>query len=92
MLICFEQIANPKEVYSGTRVADQPLTEDQMFGETMALVMADHKIVSSGMYWERNKFTNRTYFAPQAYRLKETRKFKLEDIARLNKTRKWNKM
>lgn len=83
----FLQISNPNEVYSGTRVADPPLSEDQMMGETLALVLGNTRIWSAGMYWDRNKFTNRTLFAPFAYKKElNTRKFKLEDIARLNKT------
>jgi len=50
-------------VYSGKRVADKPLTEDQMIGETLAIVLGDSKVWSATMLWERNKFTNRTYFA-----------------------------
>lgn len=83
----FLQISDPKEVFSGKRVADQPLTEDQMFGETLALVMGDTKIWSAGTYWERKKFTNRTLFAPFAYKEQlNTQTFKLEDLARLNKS------
>lgn len=83
------QISDPKEVYSGKRVADRPLSEDQMIGETLALVMGDTKIWSAGTFWERNKFTNRTFFAPFAYKKQlNTRKFKVEDLARLNETRK----
>ncbi|XP_063705468.1 uncharacterized protein LOC134834659 [Culicoides brevitarsis] len=83
----FLQISDPNEVYSGKRIADKPLTEDQMIGETLALVLGDTKIWSAGTYWERNKFTNRTLFAPFAYKKElNTRKFKVEDLARLNKT------
>jgi len=83
------QVSDPKEVYSGKRVADRPLSEDQMIGETLALVMGDTKIWSAGTFWERNKFTNRTFFAPFAYKEQlNTRKFKVEDLARLNETRK----
>lgn len=57
-------------------------------GETLALVLGDTKIWAAGTYWERNKFTNRTLFAPFAYKTQlNTRKFKLEDLARLNNTR-----
>jgi hypothetical protein len=60
-----------------------------MIGETLALVMGDTKIWSAGTFWERNKFTNRTFFAPFAYKKQlNTRKFKVEDLARLNETRK----
>lgn len=81
------QIVDPKEVYSGKRVADKHLSEDQMMGETLALVMGDSKIWSAATYWGRNKFPNRTLFAPYAYKTNlNTRKFKMEDLARLNKT------
>ncbi|XP_013142311.1 PREDICTED: uncharacterized protein LOC106106296 [Papilio polytes] len=83
----FLQVSDPYEVFSGTRVADRPLTEDQMIGETLAIILGDSKIWSAGTYWDRNKFTNRTYFAPFAYKTElNTRKYKLEDLARLNKT------
>lgn len=83
----FLQISDPNEVYSGKRVADKPLTEDQMIGETLALILGNTRIWSAGTYWERNKFTNRTLFAPFAYKEElNVRKFKLEDLARLNKT------
>lgn len=81
----FLQVSDPNEVYSGKRVADKPLTEDQMFGETLAIVLGDTKVWSAGTYWERNKFTNRTYFAPLAYKSQlNTRDFMVEDVARLN--------
>lgn len=86
----FLQISDPHEVYSGKRVADRPLTEDQMIGETLALVLGDTKIWSAGTFWDRNKFTNRTFFAPYAYKTQlNTRKFKVEDLARLNDTGKY---
>lgn len=86
----FLQISDPNEVYSGKRVADKPLTEDQMVGETLALVLGNNRIWSAGTYWDRNKFTNRTLFAPFAYKINlNTRKFKVEDMARLNKTSKF---
>ncbi|XP_014468491.1 PREDICTED: uncharacterized protein LOC106741225 [Dinoponera quadriceps] len=83
----FLQVSDPLEVYSGKRVTDKPLTEDQMMGETLALVLGDTRIWSAGTFWDRNKFTNRTFFAPYAYKTQQnTRKFKLEDLARLNGT------
>lgn len=40
------------------------------------------------MYWERNKFPNRTLFAPFAHKTQlNTRKFAMEDVARVNTTR-----
>uniref|UniRef100_A0A6B2EIQ8 Putative g-protein coupled receptor n=1 Tax=Phlebotomus kandelakii TaxID=1109342 RepID=A0A6B2EIQ8_9DIPT len=83
----FLQVSNPDEVYSGKKVADKPLTEDEMIAETLALVLGNNRIWSAGTYWDRKKFTNRTYFAPFAYKKDlNTRKFKVEDLARLNKT------
>ena len=85
----FLQISDPHEVYSGKRVADRPLTEDQMIGETLALVLGDTKIWAAETLWDRDKFTNRTFFAPYAYKTQlNTRKFKVEDLARLNNTDK----
>lgn len=83
----FMQVSDPHEIYSGKRVADKPLTEDQMIAETLAIVMGDSRVWSAGTYWERNKFTNRTLFAPYAYKKQlNTRKFYVEDLARLNKS------
>lgn len=83
----FLQVSDPKEVYSEKRVADKPLTEDQMIAETLSILAGDYRIWSAGTFWERNKFTNRTYFAPFAYKLQaNTRKYRVEDLARLNKT------
>ncbi|KAJ8959523.1 hypothetical protein NQ314_006260 [Rhamnusium bicolor] len=82
----FLQVSDPNEVYSGKRVADKPLTEDQMIGETLALVLGNSRIWSAGTYWERNKFTNRTLFAPYAYKkILNARKLNVEDLARLDK-------
>ncbi|CAB0033910.1 unnamed protein product [Trichogramma brassicae] len=83
----FLQVSDPEEVYSGKRIADKPLNEDQMIAEVVALAFGNARIWSAGVYWDRNKFTNRTYFAPYAY--KEERnalKLKVEDLARLNTT------
>jgi len=87
--ILFLKISDPKEVYSGTRVADKHLSEDEMIGETLAVVMADFKIWSAGTFWDTNKFPNRTLFAPYAYKtVNYGRKVFVEDLARLNKTGK----
>ncbi|XP_011499880.1 PREDICTED: uncharacterized protein LOC105363792 isoform X2 [Ceratosolen solmsi marchali] len=83
----FLQISDPEEVYSGKRIADKPLNEDQMIAEVVALLFGNARIWSAGIFWDRNKFTNRTFFAPYAY--KEERnalKLKVEDLARLNTT------
>eukprot|EP00096_Caligus_rogercresseyi_P011406 TRINITY_DN4476_c0_g1_i2.p1 TRINITY_DN4476_c0_g1~~TRINITY_DN4476_c0_g1_i2.p1 ORF type:complete len:829 (+),score=116.10 TRINITY_DN4476_c0_g1_i2:73-2559(+) len=83
----FLQVVDPNEFFHGTRVPDLPLTEDQMMGEALALVMGNTRIWSAGIYWDQNKFPNRTYFAPYAYKkILNTRRFHVEDLARLNKT------
>jgi hypothetical protein len=85
------QIVDLDEVFPGKRVPDKPLSEDQMMGETLALVLGDSQIWSAGTYWERKKFPNRTLFAPFAYKLEENTRtgFKMEDLARLNSTSKF---
>jgi len=81
----FLQVVNPSEVFPGTRIVDRPLNEDQMIGEALAMVMGNTKIWSAGIYFDANQFTNRTLFAPFAYKKKfNTRKFEVEDLARLN--------
>jgi len=83
----FMQVVDPKEVFPGTRVTDKPLTEDQMIGEALALVMGDTRIWSAAIFFDENKFPNKTYFAPYAYKQQlNTRNFKVEDLARMNKT------
>ena len=60
-----------------------------MIGEALALVMGDTRIWSAGIYWDQNKFPNRTFFAPYAYKTQlNTRRFLVEDLARLNTTDK----
>ncbi|PSN56367.1 hypothetical protein C0J52_03750 [Blattella germanica] len=59
MAVRLANFINPKEVYSGKRVADRPLSEDQMIGETLALVMGDTKIWAANLdhgHWTRPYF------------------------------------
>ena len=80
-------MVDPKEVFPGTRVVDKPLTEDQMIAEALAMVMGNTRVWSAGIYFEANQFPNRTYFAPYAFKHQlNTRRFQVEDLARLNKT------
>ena len=56
-------------------------------GEALALVMGDTRIWSAAIFFDENKFPNKTYFAPYAYKQQlNTRNFKVEDLARMNKT------
>eukprot|EP00090_Calanus_glacialis_P009944 TRINITY_DN1832_c0_g1_i1.p1 TRINITY_DN1832_c0_g1~~TRINITY_DN1832_c0_g1_i1.p1 ORF type:complete len:847 (+),score=167.28 TRINITY_DN1832_c0_g1_i1:123-2663(+) len=81
----FLQVVDPSEVFPGTRIVDRPLNEDQMIGEALAMVMGNSRVWSAGIYFDANQFTNRTYFAPYAYKKQfNTRKFEVEDLARLN--------
>lgn len=80
----FLQISNPDSV-DGGRIADRPLTEDQMIAETLSIVMSNLRIWSAGIYWEPKQFTGRTLFAPFAYKQSMImRKFNVEDLARFN--------
>lgn len=79
----FLQIVDPTEQFGELRLADQPLTEDQMFGEVIATTMGNVRVWGAGVFWDRNKFTNRTLFAPFAYkRQQNTRYYFAEDLAR----------
>lgn len=61
------------------------LTENQMYSEALALVLGNQYIWSAGIYWEPNTFSNRTLFAPFAYKKElNLRKFNIDDMARLN--------
>lgn len=81
----FMQIVVPTEIFPGKRLADKPLSEDQMMAETLSIVMGSQRIWAAGTFWERGKFTNRTLFAPYAFKTAlNTRKFRMEDLARLN--------
>ena len=43
--------------------------------------MGDTRIWSAGIYWDQNKFPNKTYFAPYAYKEDlNTRKFKVNHM------------
>merc|ERR1719445_2638822 len=64
----FLQVVDPKEVFPGTRIVDRPLNEDQMIGEALAMVMGNSRVWSAGIYFDANQFTNRSYFAPYAYK------------------------
>uniref|UniRef100_A0A6A7FUN2 G-protein coupled receptor 158 n=1 Tax=Hirondellea gigas TaxID=1518452 RepID=A0A6A7FUN2_9CRUS len=84
----FLQIVDHNEIFAGVRVADRPFTEDQMMGEVLSILLGNNKVWAAGMYWERNKFPNRTLFAPFAYKkLIHTRWYDMEDLARINSTR-----
>jgi len=52
----FLQVVDPKEIFPGTRVVDEPLTEDQMMGEALAMVMGNSKIWSAGIYFDTSQF------------------------------------
>ena len=87
-LSAFLQIVDHEELFSGFRVPDHPLSEDQMMGEVLSMVLGNSRIWASGMYWDRNKYNDRVLFAPLAYKTKlNTRKFEMEDVARLNSTK-----
>ncbi|GAV01180.1 hypothetical protein RvY_11930 [Ramazzottius varieornatus] len=63
----FNQLVDPREVFF-ERLADQPLNEAQLLAEVLANVMGDMRILNSGIFYETNKFPNRTHFGPFAQR------------------------
>lgn len=83
-LSSYLQIVDPDEQFGELRLADKPLTEDQLFGEVIATVMSNVRIWSAGIYWDKNKFPNRTMFAPYVYKKEEHAPFQVfaEDLAR----------
>ncbi|CAL4118083.1 unnamed protein product, partial [Meganyctiphanes norvegica] len=84
----FLQIVDHKEIFNSLRVADRPLSEDQMMGEVISILLGDNRIWSAGLYWDRSKFPNRKLFATMAWKTElNTRKYIMEDLARLNKTK-----
>lgn len=73
-LSAFQQNVNPDEIYGGLR-GDKFLNEHQIYGEVFSNVMADQWILSSGVYFDRDSFsnpeTNRKleFFGPTAYKI-----------------------
>lgn len=52
-------------------------------GEALAMVMGNTRVWSAGIYFDKNQFPNKTYFAPYAYKTQlNTRRFQVEDLAR----------
>ncbi|PAA54605.1 hypothetical protein BOX15_Mlig022400g1, partial [Macrostomum lignano] len=73
-LSAFQQNVNPDEIYGGVH-GDKYLNEHQIYGEVFSNIMADHWILSSGVYYDRDAFFNPKlrnkveYFGPTAYKL-----------------------
>lgn len=83
----FLQTVDPKELFAEFRVPDRSLTQDQIIGEAMALVIGDQKIVGCGVYFDRKQFPNRTLYAPYAYRTqRNVRRYYVDDMARFVKS------
>lgn len=79
----FLQLVDPKEMFAEFRVPDRPLTEEQLIGEALAVVIGDRQIQGCGILFERSQFPNKTAFAPYAYRLeRNARKFYVDDLSR----------
>ena len=76
-LSSYLQQVDPNEGLGNLR-AGKRLNIEQLFGEAMASVMGDYKIVATGIYFDRNKFSgmgdtellvdDREYFGPTAFR------------------------
>jgi len=72
-----DSLHNRKDTYTTRINAD----------EALAMVMGNTRVWSAGIYFDANQFTNRTYFAPYAFKYDlNTRKFHVEDLARVNKS------
>ena len=57
--------------------------ETQLFHELIMTTSPTKRIWSAGIYFDNNKFPNKTYFAPFAYKTElNTRKYQVEDLAR----------
>lgn len=59
-------------IYGDIR-GDKKLNENQLYGEVFSNVMGDLKVMSSGVFFDKNVFVDkngdrRDYFAPYAYR------------------------
>lgn len=79
----FLQLVNPKELFAEFRVPDRPLTEEQLIGEALSVVIGDRKIYGCGILFDRNQYPNKTSFAPYAYRMeRNARKFFVDDLSR----------
>lgn len=66
-LSAFLQIAD-HDYEMTDRLPDRPLNEHQLFGEVLANVAGDLKILSSGIFYDYGKFPGKLYFGPMAYR------------------------
>ncbi|XP_041376803.1 uncharacterized protein LOC121389271 [Gigantopelta aegis] len=70
----FLQNTSPNDNF-GTLRGGGRLHMEHLFGEVLANVMANHKIVSSGIFWDTHQFVNqddstREFFGPLAYKQK----------------------
>ncbi|CAG0879672.1 unnamed protein product [Cyprideis torosa] len=88
-LSSFLQIVDSQERFAELRLADKPLTVDQIMGEALSIVLGNTRVRGAGVFWDLNAFPNHTLFAPYAYS-KEAfgRKFNIDDLARINDTDK----
>ncbi|KAG1714902.1 Adrenodoxin, mitochondrial [Nymphon striatum] len=95
----FLQSRKPNARYAEFRQPDKPLTEDQMIGEVLSIVMGNFRIQGCGVFFDRNQFPNKTHFAPYAFRKerRNTRNFNVYDYSRKEKkneylTKDWFKI
>lgn len=67
-LSAFYQIVNPEEDFP-LRLAEKPLSEDQLYAEVISAIAADFRAVGVGIFFDRNKYKKeRPYFGPYAFR------------------------
>jgi len=84
----FLQSVHINENFAEFRVPDKQLTEDQLIGEILSIVIGDYQIEGAGILFDTNQFGKHKYFAPYAYKEEKTsRNFYVTDLTR---TRQWN--
>lgn len=70
-LSSFYQLVNPEEDFP-LRNAEKTLSEEQLYGEVISAVGADFRVVGIGIFFDRNKFKQRSYFGPYAFRVRDS--------------------
>lgn len=79
----FLQSVHTTENFAEFRVPDKQLTEDQLIGEILSIVIGDYQIEGAGILFDRNQFGKHKYFAPYAYKEeKNSRNFYVTDLTR----------
>lgn len=78
------QTVRPDEKFAEFRVPDRQLSEQQLIGEVLSMVIGDQQLLGGGIWFERGQFTDgRPLFAPYAIRRsRDSRHMHVIDLAR----------